>query len=116
MTSSQSSLIALSGEIRWRTRSTKISPPPPGMEPKSRRLEIGDDRFQRFVENFAKMDEFAGAEAVDIEIREFAFDVGQQIEIPLFGQFGMMAALHQHLRAAQRDGFLDFFVQFRRAR
>ena len=33
MTSSQSLLIALSGETFLRTRSTRISPPPPGIEP-----------------------------------------------------------------------------------
>ena len=42
--------------------------------------------------------------------RKLVFDVRQQIEIPLLREFGMMAALHQNLRAAERDGFLDFFV------
>ena len=36
----------------------------------------------------------------------------EQVEIPLLGELGMMAALHEHLRAAERDGFLDFLVHF----
>ena len=40
----------------------------------------------------------------------FAFDVREQIEIPLLGQFRVMPALHQNLRAAERDGLLDFLV------
>ena len=40
----------------------------------------------------------------------FALMCDEQIEIPLLGQLRMMSALHQNLRAAQRDGLLDFLV------
>ena len=36
----------------------------------------------------------------------------EQIQIPLQGEFGMMPALHEDLRAAQGDGLLDFAVHF----
>ena len=41
----------------------------------------------------------------------FFFDVREQIQIPLLRELRMMPALHQHLRAAERDGLLDFLVQ-----
>ena len=50
------------------------------------------------------------AEPVDVDLRKFAFDVREQIEIPLLRQLRMMPALHQNLRAAQRDGLLDLPV------
>ena len=72
--------------------------------------EIADDFLQRLVEHFAEMDELARAEPVDVDLRKLRFDVREQIEIPLLRQLRMMPALHQNLRAAQRDGLLDFFV------
>ena len=56
------------------------------------------------------MDELAGAKAVDVDLREFAFDVREQIEIPLLGQLGMMPALHENLRAAECERLLDLLV------
>ena len=110
MTSSQSLLIALSGEMRWRTRSTRISPPPPGIEPSPAALKSPMILLQRLVEHLAEMDELAGTESVDVDLRPFVFHVREQIQIPLLRQFRMMPALHQELRAAERDGLLDFFV------
>ena len=79
-------------------------------------LEIADDFLQRLVEHFAEMDELAGAETVNVDLRKFVFDVRQQIEIPLLRQLRVMPALHQNLRAAERDGLLDFFVHLVEAR
>ena len=45
-----------------------------------------------------------------LKLWKFIFDMRQQIEIPLLREFRMMPALHQHLRAAQRDRLLDFSV------
>ena len=73
--------------------------------------ELADDFLQRQLEHFAEMDEFRRAEAVDVDPREFAFDMRQQIEIPRQGELRMMAALQQNLRAAQRAGFLNLPVQ-----
>src|SRR6185369_10055428 len=73
--------------------------------------EIRDNSLQRLVENFTEMDEFAGAEPVDVYLGKFVFDVREQIQVPLLGQFGVMAALHQDLRPVQRHRFLDLFVQ-----
>ncbi len=74
------------------------------------RFEIGNDFFQRLVEHLAEMDELAGAETVDVDLRKFGFDVRQQIQIPLLRQLGMMAALHENLRAAERERLLDLLV------
>jgi hypothetical protein len=47
-----------------------------------------------------------------VEAGELLADVLEQVEIPLFGQLGVMAALHENLRAAKRDGLLDLAVEF----
>ena len=56
------------------------------------------------------MHELTRAESVNVDLRKFRFDVRKQIEIPLHRKFRMMPALHQNLRAAERDGFLNFFI------
>src|SRR6266516_2780147 len=62
------------------------------------------------MEHFAEVHKLARTESVNVHLRKFAFDVVQQIEIPLLGQFRVMPALHQYLRAAERDSFLDLLV------
>ena len=64
------------------------------------------------LKHLAEMDELARAEAVDVDLRELALHVREQVQIPLLGQLGMMAALHQNLRPAQRQRLLDLPVQF----
>src|SRR5437879_10787077 len=56
------------------------------------------------------MDELAGTESVNIDLRIFGFDVPEEIEIPLLRQLRMMSALHEDLCAAKRNCFLNFFV------
>src|SRR5215472_4216927 len=56
------------------------------------------------------MNELARAEAVDVHLWEFAFDVRQQIQVPLLRQFGMMPALHQDLRAADCERLLNLLI------
>ena len=75
-------------------------------------FEIRNDSIQRFVEYFAEMHKLAWTEPVDVYLGKLALKVGEQIEVPLFRQFRMMAALHQNLSAAQSDGFLNFSIQF----
>ena len=70
------------------------------MEPRPAALNSPNDFFERQVEDLAEMNELARAEAVDVDLRKLCFDVREQIEIPLHGQLGMMAALHEDLRAA----------------
>ena len=82
------------------------------MEPRPGLGELGDNFLQRQVKDFAKMNELARTEAVDVDLREFAFDVRQQIQIPLQRKFGVMAALHQNLRSAQGERLLDLAVHF----
>jgi hypothetical protein len=47
--------------------------------------------------------------------RKFAFDVTEQVEIPLLVQLRMMASLHQNLNPAECDCFFEFFIQIREA-
>ena len=74
------------------------------------RREVAQDVLHRFAEELLECNQFAGAEAMHVDLREFLADVRQQIEIPLLGQLGMMPALHQDLGAAQGQGLLDLFV------
>ena len=74
ITSSQPSLIALSGgAMRLRTSSTKISPPPPGMESPARPGAcVPDQHLKRFVEYIAKVDKLARAEGVNVDLGNLA--------------------------------------------
>lgn len=72
--------------------------------------ELADDFFEGKIEDFAEVDKFAGAEAVDVDGGELLFDVAEEVEIPLHGKFWMMAALHEDLRAAEVEGFLNFLI------
>lgn len=74
--------------------------------------KVPEDLLNRLVEELGEGDHFAGAEAMDVEAGEFFADVRQQVEIPLFGQLGVMPTLHEDLVAAQRNGFLDLAVHF----
>ncbi len=52
----------------------------------------------------------ARTETVNIDLRKLRFDVRQQIQIPLLRQLGMMPALHENLRPAQRNRLLNLPV------
>src|ERR1041385_650522 len=58
------------------------------------------------------MDELARTEAMNVDLWKLRLQVGEQIEIPLFGQFRMMTALHQDLRPAERDRLFDLAIDF----
>src|SRR5215831_3237803 len=58
------------------------------------------------------MHELAWAEPVNVDVREPALDVREQIQIPLLRQFRMVSALHQDLGATKRNGLFNFFVHF----
>src|SRR5215469_4100418 len=62
--------------------------------------EIRNDFFQGFIEHLTEMDELAGAETMDVKIGKLVFNMGEHVEVPLFREFRMMAALHEHLGAA----------------
>ena len=111
MTSSQSLLIALSGEMRWRTRSTKISPPPPGIEPRPAALKSPMIFSSGSLNTSRKWMNSLGLKPWMLTCGNFDFMCDSKSRYHCFVSFGMMPALHQNLRAAQRDGLLDFFVQ-----
>src|SRR5256886_17418459 len=77
---------------------------------RSCRLEPGNNLLQRQFEHLAEMDELARTEPVDVDLRKFLPDVRQQLQIPPHRKFRMVPALHQYLRAAERNSFLDFLV------
>src|SRR2546430_10002776 len=54
------------------------------------------------------------AESMNVHLRELAFDVGQQIQVPLLRELGMVPALHQDLGSAKCDGLLDLRSEERR--
>src|SRR3989442_1846884 len=84
----------------------------PRDRPKASLRELREDLFQWQSENLTEMNELARTESMDVDLRELAFDVRKQVEIPLQRQLGMVASLHKNLRAAEGDGFLDFLVDF----
>src|ERR1035441_529784 len=66
-------------------------------------FEIPDDLLQRFLEHLPEVDELTRAKAVDVDLRELALHMREQVQIPLLGKLGVMAALHQNLRSVQRS-------------
>ncbi len=85
-----------------------------GQRAQTRGSELSEERFHGFVKHFLEMDKLTGTKAVDVETGEFLAHMMQKIQIPLLGQFGVMAPLHQDLRTAQRHGFFNFSIQFRK--
>jgi hypothetical protein len=58
------------------------------------------------------MDELAGAEPVNVNPRKPGLDVRQKLQIPVEGELRMMPPLHQDLRPAEGDRFLDLPIHF----
>ena len=56
------------------------------------------------------MHKLTWAEAMHVDGREFFPNVREQIEVPLFAERGVMSTLHEDLRAAKREGFLDLLI------
>ena len=69
------SLLHFSGAMRSRTRSTRISPPPPGMRAQPGLLEFRNHFAQRHSEDLREMVELRRAEAVDVDVRILRADV-----------------------------------------
>ncbi len=110
MTSSQWSVSHLSGEMRLRTASTRISPPPPGMGAEARLLEARDDLLQRQAEDLREMVELRRREAVDVDRRVVLPDVLQQVQVVVDAELGVVPALHEDLRAADGLELLDLLA------
>ena len=75
------------------------------------RNEVPENLFHRFVEEPAERHELARAEAMHVKTGKFPAHVIEQLKVPLLGQLRVMTALHENLRAAERDGLLDLAVQ-----
>ncbi len=111
ITSSHASELHLSGEIRSRTRSTRISPPPPGIEPNPASLNCADHFAQRQAEEMRKMLQLGRTEAVDINMRIFFADVAEQFEIPIERQLRVVPALHENLNTARGGKFVQLLIE-----
>ena len=110
MTSSQVSVVHLSGEIWWRISSSRISAPPPGIESRPGGDQPLDDRADRHVLELGDVADLLGRQAVDRE-REVGLHPAEQILVPGERQVGVEPALQQDLHAAQVDGLLELLRQ-----
>lgn len=72
--------------------------------------EVFQDLLDGFVEELGEGDHLAGAKTVDVEAGELVANVREQIKIPLLRELGVVAALHEDLVTAQRDGLLNLPV------
>ena len=97
--------------MRSRTRSTRISPPPPGIEPSPASLNCEITSRSGIPKRLGEMLKLRRAESVDVDVRIFFADVPEQIEIPIESKLRMMPALHQNLHAADGGQFVQFLVQ-----
>ena len=82
MTFSQSSVRTLPRVISLRTRSTRISPPPPGRLPSPAAFSRSQHRFQRQVCDLREVMNFGRAETVHIDLRKALFDGPQHVFVP----------------------------------
>ena len=110
ITSSQASPLHLPGPMRERTRSEKISPPPPGTVARPAALKRRRTSAHGQVEEACEFDEFGRGEGVDVDGGEFFADAAEEVFVVGDGQVGVHAALHEDLGSADGDEFGDFFV------
>ena len=100
-----------SGAMRLRTRSTRISPPPPGMEPSPAALNSEITSRSGILKTSAKCWNSGGLNPWILMCGYFVPDVPQQIDIPVELQLRVMPALHQNLHAAGRAQFIKLCIQ-----
>jgi hypothetical protein len=104
MTFSQSAVRVFFGAITSRTRSTRISAPPPGIEsrPASRRRVrvAGTLSFERDVLDLGRR------ERVQVHLVA-ALDRAEEVLVVVDAQVGVVTALHEDARAADRERLLD---------
>ena len=112
MTSSHSSEFVFFGAMMSRTRSTRISPPPPGSEssPASRsRDSVSADGQLRPARDVLDL---GRREAVQVD-RVARLDRAEQILVAVDAEVGMVAALHEDAGAADRERLLDLLEDHR---
>ena len=63
------------------------------------------------VEEVDELDEFGRAKAMDVDVRIALFDAVEQVDVPVEGELGIHAALHEDLRAADGREFFDFLEE-----
>ena len=106
MISSQRSAPAFLRATWSRTRWTRISPPPPGMESSPAFISSRITSRASMPEQLGEEIHFARAEAVDVD-RVVPLDVAQQVEVPLERDVRVVPALDEDLHAAEGLGLLD---------
>ena len=106
-TPSHSSVCAFFGATRWRTASTRISPPPPGMLSSPAVAQLADHLGHRQPEALAEEHHLATGEKPWMWIGMMLLDVAHQVEVPLERDVGVVPALEQDLHAAERLALVD---------
>src|ERR1700743_1135205 len=109
MTSSHSSPEHLPGPMRLRTRSEKISPPPPGTVASPASLNRLSTSPTGMLKRRANSPNSGGGKGVNVDGGEFCPDSAEKIFVICDRQVGIHAALHENLRSADGDEFLDLF-------
>ena len=97
--------------ISLRTRSTRISAPPPGRLPSPASFSRFEHDRQRLLADLREVMNLRWAEAVDVDLRKPCFDVGEQLLVPFERQLRVQASLHQDLVAAECHRLVNLLVQ-----
>ncbi len=74
-------------------------------------LDLLDERFAGGIEEVDELDELGWGERVDLDMWEALADAVEQFQVPVEGQVGVHAALHEDLGAADVAEFLHLLVQ-----
>ena len=106
MISSQRSAPAFLRATWSRTRWTRISPPPPGIESSPAFISSRITSRASMPEQLGEELHLTRAEAVDVD-GVVPLDVAQQVEVPLERDVRVVPALHQDLHRAERLGLVD---------
>ena len=96
--------------MRLRTRSTRISPPPPGTEPRPASLNLAITSRIGILNTSAKWLNSGGLKAWMLMCGYFLADVVEQVEIPVNAEFRVVPALHEDLDTADGRQLVELLV------
>ena len=96
----------------WRTRSTRISAPPPGMLPRPAAFNRPQHLVERQLVDLVEVPQLRRAEGVQIHLGEPLLAGPEHFLVPFEFQVRVHPALQQDLIAAEGDGLLDLAEQF----
>ena len=96
----------LAGAITWRTRSTRISAPPPGSESWPGGAQAREGLVRLDPRDVGDVQDLRGRQGVQVD-RVARLDVAEEVLVPLDPQVGVVAALQEQRGAAQVERLLD---------